>query len=182
MPTTRRLDGLDAARGFAVISMLVAHLSPAGGVFTISEYLTAPLFAVVIGVAMGIHLADRRPGATQFLLENLQRGVLLILLGVLLQEMYFWIIVVLPYLGLLIVVLAPLALLLHRAPLLTLGLAVAGAVLGPIVRERVDSTWGVGGTSRPGPAILSPGWLWATRIGCCRSSPWRWAAWPWPRC
>ena len=154
MPTTRRLEGLDAARGFAVISMLVAHLSPAGGVFTISEYLTAPLFAVVIGVAMGIHLADRRPGAGQFLLENLQRGVLLILLGVLLQEMYFWIIVVLPYLGLLIVVLAPLALLLHRAPLLTLGLAVAGAVLGPIVRERVDGAWGVGGDLPAGAGDL----------------------------
>ena len=95
--------------------MLVAHLSPAGGVFTISEYLTAPLFAVVIGVAMGIHLADRQPAVGQFLLENLQRGVLLILVGVLLQEMYFRIIVVLPYLGLLIIVLAPLAVLLHRA-------------------------------------------------------------------
>ena len=124
--------------------MLVAHLSPAGGVFTISEYLTAPLFAVVIGVAMGIHLADRQPAVGQFLLENLQRGVLLILVGVLLQEMYFRIIVVLPYLGLLIIVLAPLALLLHRAPVLTIGVAVAGAVLGPIVRARVDRAWDVG--------------------------------------
>jgi Protein of unknown function (DUF418) len=134
--------------------MLVAHLSPAGGIFTLSEYLTAPLFAVVIGVAMGIHLADRRPGAGQFLLENLQRGVLLVVLGVLLQEMYSRIIVVLPYLGLLIVVLAPLALLLHRAPLLTLGVAVAGAVLGPIVRERVALAWGFGGDLPPGAGEL----------------------------
>src|SRR5829696_2964518 len=81
MPTTRRLEGLDAARGLAVISMLVAQLSPAGGVFTISEYLTAPLFAVVIGIAMGIHLADRRPGAGQSLLETRRRGGLLILLA-----------------------------------------------------------------------------------------------------
>jgi len=146
MWTSRRLDGLDAARGLAVVSMLVAHLCPAGGIFIVPEYLTAPLFAVVIGVAMGIQLADRRPSPGEFLVANVQRGLILVVLGVLLQAMYAQIVVVLPYLGVLIIVLAPLALLLHRLPVLTLGIAGALAVVGPLVVERAranpaTATW-----------------------------------------
>src|SRR5690242_14245552 len=137
MPTTRRLDGLDAARGLAVVSMLVAHLCPAGGVFNVTEYLTAPLFAVIIGVAMGVQFTERRPHAGLFVLDNVQRGVILIVLGLLLQTIYAQIVVVLPYLGVLVIVLAPIALLLHRMPVLTLGVAGALAVLGPLVVDRV---------------------------------------------
>ncbi|HYN67393.1 MAG TPA: acyltransferase family protein [Ornithinibacter sp.] len=136
MPTTDRLDGLDAARGLAVVSMLVAHLSPVKGALEVSEYLTAPLFAVVIGIAMGVQLTERRPPAVVFLRDNLQRGLVLIVLGVLLQAAYDQILVVLPYLGVLILVLAPSALLLHRMPVLTLGLAAALAVVGPLAVER----------------------------------------------
>lgn len=136
MPTSGRLDGLDAARGLAVVSMLVAHLSPVGGILDVTEYLTAPLFAVIIGISMGVQLTDRRPRPMEFLLGNLQRGLILVVLGVLLQATYDQIVVVLPYLGLLIVVLAPMALLLHRMPVLTLGLAGALAVVGPILVER----------------------------------------------
>ncbi len=136
VPTTERLDGLDAARGLAVLSMLVAHLCPADGVFRISEYLTAPLFAVIIGISMGIQLAERRPPVGTFLLGNVQRGLVLIVLGVLLQAIYDQIDVVLPYLGVLVIVLAPLALLLHRLPVLTLGIAGALAVVGPLVVGR----------------------------------------------
>lgn len=132
-----RLDGLDAARGLAVVSMLIAHLSPVGGPPTITEYLTAPLFAVIIGTSMGIQLSsERRPTAGTFVRDNLQRGLVLVLLGVLLQRIYDQIIIVLPYLGVLVIVLAPIALLLHRLPVLTLGLAAAGAVVGPVVVER----------------------------------------------
>jgi uncharacterized membrane protein len=137
VPTTRRLDGLDAARGLAVVSMLVAHLSPVGGVLDVPEYLTAPLFAVIIGISMGVRLTERRPLPGWFLLDNLQRGLVLVVLGVLLQAVYAQIDVVLPYLGVLIIVLAPLALLLHRMPVLTVGLAGALAVVGPIIVDRV---------------------------------------------
>ena len=102
-----RLDGLDAARGLAVVSMLVAHLSPVGGPATITEYLTAPLFAVIIGTSMGIHLRDRSPHPDRFLGDNLQRGLM-----------------------------APLALLLRRMPVLTVGLAVGLAVVAPVVVDR----------------------------------------------
>jgi uncharacterized membrane protein YeiB len=136
MPTTRRLDGLDAARGLACVSMLVAHLCPTGGPFLVSEYLTAPLFAVIIGVSMGVVLTERRPPTARFVRDNLQRGLFLILLGVLLQQVYAQIVVVLPYLGLLIIVMAPLAVLLHRRPVLTMAVAAAGAAAGPLVLER----------------------------------------------
>jgi hypothetical protein len=125
-----RLDGLDAARGLAVVSMLIAHLSPVGGPADITEYLTAPLFA---GIALS---RERRPDAGTFVRDNLQRGLVLIVLGVLLQRAYDQIIVVLPYLGVLVIVLAPLALLLYRMPVLTVGLAAAGAVVAPVVVER----------------------------------------------
>jgi uncharacterized membrane protein len=132
-----RLDGLDAARGLAVVSMLIAHLSPVGGPANITEYLTAPLFAVIIGTSMGIALSsEHRPTAGTFVRDNLQRGLILIVLGVLLQRVYDQIIIVLPYLGVLVIVLAPLALLLHRMPVLTVGLAAAGAVVGPVVVDR----------------------------------------------
>jgi uncharacterized membrane protein YeiB len=131
-----RLDGLDLARGVAVVSMLIAHLGPVGGPLAITEYLTAPLFAVVIGVSMGISLVRRGGAQGWFVLDNLVRGLLLIALGLVLQALYGQIIVVLSYLGLLVIVLAPLALVLHRAPVLTLGLAVGGAVLSPVLMGR----------------------------------------------
>ena len=139
--TTRRLDGLDAARGLAVVSMLVAHLSPVGGVLNVTEYLTAPLFAVVIGLSMGVQLTERRPPAGQFVLDNVQRGLVLVVLGVLLQSIYAQIVVVLPYLGVLVIVLAPVALLLHRMPVLTLGVAGALAVVGPIGADRAREAY-----------------------------------------
>ncbi|NHA66669.1 DUF418 domain-containing protein [Phycicoccus flavus] len=134
--TGDRLAGLDAARGLAVLSMLVAHLSPVGGVLDLSEYLTAPLFAVTIGAAMGLALARPHVDRLRFVLDNALRGVLLVLLGVVLQALYWQIDVVLPYLGVLVVVLAPFALLLRPVPVLAVGLVVAGAVLGPVVTER----------------------------------------------
>ncbi len=134
--STPRLTGLDLARGLAVLSMLVAHLSPAGGVFALSEYLTAPLFAVVIGAAMGLSLAVPGVDPLRFVADNALRGVLLVALGVLLQATYSQIDVVLPYLGVLVLVLAPLALALRRLPVLAVGVAAGAAVLGPLVTER----------------------------------------------
>ena len=159
VPTTQRLDGLDAARGLAVVSMLVAHLSPVGGVLDVSEYLTAPLFAVIIGISMGVRLTERRPAAGAFLLDNVQRGLVLIVLGVLLQAIYAQIDVVLPYLGVLVIVLAPLALLLHRVPVLTVGLAGALAVVGPIVVERAREAYPSMADSWPGWSLDLVTWL-----------------------
>lgn len=48
-----RLVWVDVARGLALVSMMVAHAAPTGGpggVLHLSEYLTAPLFAALVGV------------------------------------------------------------------------------------------------------------------------------------
>ncbi len=154
-----RLDGLYAARGLAVVFMLVAHLSPVGGILDVSEYLTAPLFAVIIGISMGVRLTERRPAPGWFVLDNAQRGLVLIVLGVLLQAIYAQIDVVLPYLGVLIIVLAPLALLLYRVPVLTVGLAGALAVVGPIVVERAREAYPSMADSWPGWSLDLVTWL-----------------------
>ena len=74
------------------------------------------------------------------------------MLGVLLQSIYAQIDVVLPYLGVLVIVLAPLALLLHRVPVLTLGIAGALAVVGPLVVERArEASLTVAGAGHAGP-------------------------------
>ncbi|WP_409480485.1 hypothetical protein [Micrococcus luteus] len=53
-PTARgRLVWVDVARGLALVSMVVAHTAPTGGpggVLHLSEHLTAPLFAALVGV------------------------------------------------------------------------------------------------------------------------------------
>ena len=48
-----RLVWVDVARGLALVAMMVAHTAPAGGpggVLHLSEHLTAPLFAALVGV------------------------------------------------------------------------------------------------------------------------------------
>ena len=131
-----RLDGVDLARGLAVLSMLVAHLSPVHGLLDVSEYLTAPLFAVVIAVSMALRLQTGAVHPGRFVADNVLRGLLLLVVGLLLQQTYRQVDVVLPALGVLVVVLAPLAVALRRLPVLTVGLAVATAVLGPVVTDR----------------------------------------------
>ncbi|KRE62142.1 DUF418 domain-containing protein [Nostocoides sp. Soil756] len=135
--TGPRLDGLDAARGLAVLVMLVAYLSPVGGALDVAQYLAAPLFVVVLGVGVVLRMTRARPDRPRFVADEVVRGILLVLLGVVLQAAYGQVDVVLPYLGVLVVVLAPLALVLRPVPVLTLGLVVGGAVLGPLVTERV---------------------------------------------
>ena len=83
-----RLLWLDLARGLAVVSMVIAHTAPWGGVFVGTEYLTAPWFAMLVG--MSLLLAWEKAGgrAGVFLAANVARGVLLIVAGELLQRVY----------------------------------------------------------------------------------------------
>ena len=52
----QRFVGVDLARGLAVVFMIFAHTSPSA-IDIPTEYLTAPLFALLIGV--GLELAWR---------------------------------------------------------------------------------------------------------------------------
>ena len=56
---TRRAD-VDVVRAVVLVSMYVAHVAPSSGpgrVLELSEYLTMPLFALLVGVGaqLGVH-------------------------------------------------------------------------------------------------------------------------------
>jgi hypothetical protein len=83
--------------------MFVAHVAPTdgpGGLLTLSEYLTYPLFAAIVG--MGAALGRSQPfGAA------LVRGGVLVALGLWLDERGAYVVIVLAYLGLLTWVMHP---------------------------------------------------------------------------
>lgn len=94
--------GVDLARGVAIISMFVAHTAPTagpGGVLMLSEYLTFPLFALLVGA--GAELAARRTGLWEHGVASLVRGAALLLAGWLLAKAGAWVVIVLAPLGLL---------------------------------------------------------------------------------
>jgi uncharacterized membrane protein len=97
--------GVDALRGFALLSMYVAHTAPdnrLSAALNLSEYLTYPLFAALVG--MGAVLGSRRSfNATAV------RGGVLVVLGLLLDHLDADVVVVLVYLGLLTWIAYPLA-------------------------------------------------------------------------
>lgn len=122
--------GIDAARGVALLSMLVAHFAPSdgpGGVLLLSEYLTAPLFAFLIG--WGAVLGRGREGEWASVLV---RVAVLVGLGLLLEDAGAQIVVVLVWLGVLTAICA----LLVRLPDVVVGLVVVGlAVAAPALKE-----------------------------------------------
>ncbi|GAB4076882.1 hypothetical protein GCM10028781_16460 [Nostocoides australiense] len=116
-PRSRRLLGLDLARGLAVCTMILAHTSP-WPIDLPAEYLTAPLFATLVGASL--HLAwsaaqARGTSGLAFVADNGFRGACLVSIGEVLQSAYQFIDVVLQTLGLLTIVLAPVVVLLGRA-------------------------------------------------------------------
>ncbi len=143
-----RLFWIDLARGLAVVSMIVAHTSPWGGLWNVSEYLTAPLFAFLVGLSL--HLAWLRSERSygRFVLANVLRGLLLVGAGELLQLAYWAIIVVLQWLGVLTIVLAPLVPLLARRPWAAYAVSLALALLSPVAMASAR-LW-VGAEPRPG--------------------------------
>lgn len=100
--TGKRVVGLDAARGVAVISMFFAHFAPGtgpGSVITLSEHLTAFLFVLLIGCGAELGRASaHRWRSTQV------RASALVVIGVLLMQPTSQIAVVLVWLGVMTVI------------------------------------------------------------------------------
>lgn len=122
--------GVDVARGVALVSMFVAHFAPSdgpGGVLLLSEFLTAPLFALLIG--WGAVLGRGRLGEWSSVLV---RTATLVGLGLLLEDAGAQIVVILVWLG----VLTALCAVLVRLPDVVLGvLGVALLALAPGWKE-----------------------------------------------
>lgn len=150
--------GLDAARGLAVVAMVIAHGIPfisgqvSGSVaFVLAQIndLASPLFVLVMGAAAG--LAFARGSASRGVARSIVRGLALILLGIGLEQLNHWVAVILHILGLLLIVGTPLLVLGSRW---LLALAAGLFVAGPWVIEFV--TRSAGGVA--GGAATTAGW------------------------
>jgi uncharacterized protein len=131
----------DVARGVAILAMLVAHAGPImvdqpmATVFLQGQLndLASPLFAVTMGAAAAIVLAKAGsdPRAVRaVIVQNLIRGVILVLLGLLLSTWGSWIAVILSFLGIVLAIGTPLVLLRSRLLVIVLGVVlVVGAPL-----------------------------------------------------
>ncbi|GAB2973678.1 DUF418 domain-containing protein [Frigoribacterium salinisoli] len=124
----RRLVAVDVARGLAVLGMFAAHLWPRD---VLDERLfdgrSAILFATLAGASLGLLTGGARPpsrGRWPRLYGSIAlRAALLVLLGLALQAWNEFVLVILPYYGVMFLLLLPLL----RAPRAVV--AVVGAVL-----------------------------------------------------
>lgn len=153
-PAPPRVLGLDAARGLAVVAMVIAHALPfvSAGLsdavmFVLLQVndLASPLFALVMGAAAGLVFPG--PSASRGAARALVRGLALILLGVGLEQLDHWVAVILHILGVLVIVGTPLLVLGTRW---LLALAAVLFVAGPPVLEAVTrAAGGVAGGQAP---------------------------------
>ena len=137
-----RAVGIDLARAGAVVSMYVAHVAPSTGplgLLEVSEYLTAALFATLVGVGAQLS-ADRRGDAPWWQVHAVAvaRGLALVLVGIMLEQWDAQVVIILIYLGVLTLVMSVLT----RLPSWALGaLAVVLLLAGPTVRDLTREVW-----------------------------------------
>lgn len=125
---------VDVLRGVALLSMFIAHTAPPGPwepATYLTNYLTAALFAALVGV--GLHLSWQRHGpGPRYWIGAFVRGLALIVLGQVVAGFGAQIVEVLTYLGALTWVMALLA----WVPTWAAGLGCLGmAIASPILRE-----------------------------------------------
>lgn len=146
-----RDPAVDLVRGIAVVCMVIAHVRvwapvttvPAEAALLVVNNVASPLFALIMGVAAGIVLtrASRPVRGTTFITRNVVRGLVLIALGVALEQLHTFVAIVLMSLGATLVVAAPLAFL--PVPVLAAAAVLAFAVgpaVGAAARAAVDPT------------------------------------------
>ena len=106
-----RLLFVDWARGAAYVLMVVAHVAPGDGparILLVSEFLTAPLFALLIGVGAQLSWSASGNGRWRYVLREAVRAALVIALGLLLMQSAASVLIVLVHLGVLMLLCLPL--------------------------------------------------------------------------
>lgn len=131
--TVRRQVWLDVARGLAVLSMVVAHTAPVGGIFNVSEYLTMPWFALLMGCGFWFAHESKPAGPVFFGVLETVRGLVLIALGIATQPIYDQVAVVLQTLGFASIIVGWLVPWAARRPWQAAALAVALWLASPAV-------------------------------------------------
>lgn len=104
-----RVVGIDLARGVALVAMFVAHTAPSpgpAGVLNLSEFVTAPLFALLIGA--GAFFSSERMNFPQLFASSVVRAIAFVALGLYIEGWGAQVDIVLPYLGVLSLLMAPL--------------------------------------------------------------------------
>ncbi|MGV3016151.1 hypothetical protein [Rothia sp. 88186D007BW] len=104
-----RVIGIDLARCAALISMFIAQTAPSGGpggVLNLSEFLAAPLFAFLLGA--GALYSSQRMSFPALFASSVVRAIALIALGLYIGTWGAQVDIVLEYLGLLSLLMAPL--------------------------------------------------------------------------
>ncbi len=134
---SRRPD-VDVVRAVALVSMYVAHVAPSSGpgnVLHLSEYLTMPLFALLIGVGAQLGLRRRiSRGPFAWWRSMLVRAAVLVAVGLALEKAGAQVMIVLVHLGVLLVV----AGLLSLAPTVVVAVVgVAALVIAPALTAHV---------------------------------------------
>jgi uncharacterized membrane protein len=149
---SRRIDGVDAARGVALLGMMSVHVFPETGddggttlAFLLASGRAAALFAVLAGVGVALLTGGRRPlrGRTRArtAVALVVRGLVVGLVGLLLAELETGVAVILAYYAVLFLVAVPL---LGLGPRRLAALALAVALGAPFaslaLRERLPRT------------------------------------------
>ena len=125
-PAPRRVDGVDAARGFALIGMFVAHVAPAAATLQAAELLAIAderprlLFALTAGIGLGFISGGTRPiteGRGELRRQIAVRAGILIALGMLIwATLHPLVFIILDVYGVAFLVILPLLFLSHVRP------------------------------------------------------------------
>jgi uncharacterized membrane protein len=173
-PRTRRLAGVDAARGLALLGMMSVHVIPARGedgattpAHLLAAGRSAALFAVLAGVGVALATGGRRPVAgearARWSAALVVRAAGVGAVGLLLAELETGVAVILAYYALLF--LAAIPLLGLRPPVLA-ALGAGAALLAPVVvfvlQPRLDSP--IRSSPTFGTLITEPGRLLETLV------------------
>lgn len=150
-PRGERLLVPDVLRGVAIVAMVLAHAAPAwaskpravGFVLGNVSDLASPLFALVMGISAQLMLTNAPDGRRGVVtLQQVVRGVVLIVLGVWMSTWGTWVAIVLSFLGVLLIVGAPLVLLGTRA--LATAAVVIALLSDPVNAWARQSLWAQG--------------------------------------
>jgi hypothetical protein len=173
--TKRRID-VDLVRFLALFAMFVAHVAPTagpGGVFTMSEFVTMPLFALLVGV--GAQLGEWRARETgdraRWWRSMLVRAVLLIAVGLLLERAGAAVLIVLVHLGVLVIVMDLLARL-HWWFVAAAG-GLAFVVTSTLVERMGDQLIERSLEAAMRGEAWQPGWWWETQVFLWGYEPYR---------
>jgi hypothetical protein len=154
-PVARRVQGLDVARGVALLGIVIVNVlpdaGPDGGPLPLWEVLAgrpAALFALIAGISIALQSGGRTPPAGRAMTAARAalalRAAMITLIGLLLGSTESTAAVILPYYGILFLLAVPLLGLKRRTLLV---LAAVAAVAAPVLMQLVRAGW---------PDILQP--------------------------